>query len=171
MFRKLFRFIFNHDQLDSLRYKIHDAEKEIDIYRDRVQQLEAEVREYKGYKLKYKVAQMLVDDDPAIEELLDCYKETQRQKNTNQTLAMDIMRAREEQLAMAAQGQAFGSASLAAGLGVSACASPKNFDAALGRKIARENALAITKLEEAMHRLNDRTQNRKDRGVEGTNTV
>ena len=32
----------------------------------------------------------------------------------------------------------------------------------------RENALAITKLEEAMHWLNHRTQDRKNRGVEGT---
>ncbi len=90
MFRKLFRLIFNHNQLDSLRYRIHDAEKEIDIYRDRVQQLEAEVREYKGYKLKYQVAQMLVDDDPAIEELLDCYKETQKQKNTTKSCAAGL---------------------------------------------------------------------------------
>jgi len=33
----------------------------------------------------------------------------------------------------------------------------------------RENALAITKLEEAMHWLNHRTQDRQNRGVEGTN--
>lgn len=31
----------------------------------------------------------------------------------------------------------------------------------------RENALAITKLEEALHWLNARTENRKARGVEG----
>jgi len=33
----------------------------------------------------------------------------------------------------------------------------------------RENALALTKLEEALHWLNHRTQKRIDRGVEGTN--
>lgn len=33
----------------------------------------------------------------------------------------------------------------------------------------RENALAITKIEEAMHWLNHRTKARIDRGVEGTN--
>jgi hypothetical protein len=33
----------------------------------------------------------------------------------------------------------------------------------------RENALALTKLEEAMHWLNHRTRDRQDRGVEGTN--
>jgi len=32
----------------------------------------------------------------------------------------------------------------------------------------RENALAITKLEEALHWLNSRTSNREKRGVEGT---
>ncbi len=33
----------------------------------------------------------------------------------------------------------------------------------------RENALALTKLEEAMHWLNHRTNDRQNRGVEGTN--
>lgn len=33
----------------------------------------------------------------------------------------------------------------------------------------RENALALTKLEEAMHWLNHRTRDREKRGVEGTN--
>lgn len=35
----------------------------------------------------------------------------------------------------------------------------------------RENALAITKLEEALHWLNARTANREKRAVEGTHTV
>lgn len=35
----------------------------------------------------------------------------------------------------------------------------------------RENALAITKLEEALHWLNHRTANREARGVEGTHSV
>ena len=35
----------------------------------------------------------------------------------------------------------------------------------------RENALALTKLEEAMHWLNHRTAARQARGVEGTHTV
>lgn len=34
----------------------------------------------------------------------------------------------------------------------------------------RENALAITKLEEALHWLNHRTRDRERRGVEGTHT-
>jgi hypothetical protein len=39
-----------------------------------------------------------------------------------------------------------------------------------GEYACRENALALTKIEEAMHWLNHRTQNRIMRGVEGTNT-
>jgi len=35
----------------------------------------------------------------------------------------------------------------------------------------RENSLAITKLEEALHWLNHRTSAREERGVEGTHTV
>lgn len=35
----------------------------------------------------------------------------------------------------------------------------------------RENALALTKLEDALHWLNHRTQERQKRGVEGTDTV
>ena len=35
----------------------------------------------------------------------------------------------------------------------------------------RENSLAITRLEEALMWLNKRTQNRRERGVEGTSTV
>jgi len=35
----------------------------------------------------------------------------------------------------------------------------------------RENALALTKIEEALHWLNHRTTERTKRGVEGTNTI
>ena len=37
-----------------------------------------------------------------------------------------------------------------------------------GDYACRENAIAITKLEEALHRLNDRTADRDTRGVKGT---
>ena len=41
-----------------------------------------------------------------------------------------------------------------------------------GSKFAcRENALAITKLQEALHWLEHRTKSREARGVEGTHTV
>lgn len=46
------------------------------------------------------------------------------------------------------------------------------YQAANGGKFAcRQNALAITKLEEALHWLNDRTAERERRGVEGTHTA
>ena len=40
-----------------------------------------------------------------------------------------------------------------------------------GQYSCRENALALTKLEEAQHWLHSRTLARMDRGVEGTHTV
>lgn len=40
-----------------------------------------------------------------------------------------------------------------------------------GRYACRENALALTKLQEALHWLNHRTQERIKRGVEGRNVV
>lgn len=40
-----------------------------------------------------------------------------------------------------------------------------------GQYKCRENAVAITKLEEALMWLRKRTQDREDRGVEGTNTI
>jgi hypothetical protein len=45
----------------------------------------------------------------------------------------------------------------------------KSFQA--GEYSCRENALAITKIEEAMHWLNHRTRDRMDRGVEGTSNT
>ena len=39
-----------------------------------------------------------------------------------------------------------------------------------GKFACRENSLAITKLEEALHWLQARTSKRVERGVEGTNT-
>lgn len=43
--------------------------------------------------------------------------------------------------------------------------------AADGRFACRENALAITKLEEALHWLDHRTADRVERGVEGTHRI
>ena len=40
-----------------------------------------------------------------------------------------------------------------------------------GQYACRENAVAITKLEEALMWLRKRTQDREDRGVEGTSTI
>lgn len=40
-----------------------------------------------------------------------------------------------------------------------------------GPYACRENALALTKIQEALHWLNHRTEDRKRRGVEGTNEL
>lgn len=40
-----------------------------------------------------------------------------------------------------------------------------------GKYACRENALALTKIEEALHWLNSRTRSRIERGVEGTDQV
>lgn len=42
-------------------------------------------------------------------------------------------------------------------------------NASFGKFACRENALAITKLDEALHWLDHRTKDRKERGVEGMN--
>lgn len=44
-------------------------------------------------------------------------------------------------------------------------------EAQFGKFKCRENALAITKLEEALHWLEHRTKDREERAVEGTHTV
>lgn len=64
---KLFYGLFNHDKID-------DLNRNIDIYKERNEQLEAELREYKGYKLKYEVTKLYVEDDDALLELFDVAK-------------------------------------------------------------------------------------------------
>jgi hypothetical protein len=64
---KLFYKLFNHDKID-------DQNRVIDIYKERNEQLEAELREYKGYKLKYEVTKLYVEDDEALLELLELAK-------------------------------------------------------------------------------------------------
>lgn len=50
-------------------HKVSELEQKIETYREANKRLEEEVREYKGYKLKYEVTKLYVDDDPALEEL------------------------------------------------------------------------------------------------------
>lgn len=57
------------------RKKVKELESFLDDYRVRNKQLEDEIKLLQDYKLKYKIAQMLVDDDPAIDELLSAHKE------------------------------------------------------------------------------------------------
>lgn len=64
--RWLYR-LFNHDKIDEMQ-------RTIDIYRERNLQLEEENREYKGYKLKFEVTKLYVEDDEALLELFEVAK-------------------------------------------------------------------------------------------------
>ncbi len=83
---KLFYKLFNHDKID-------DMQRTIEIYKERNSQLEKENMEYKGYKLKYQVTKMYVEDDAALLELFETAKKhdtytSSRQNGINQLAAM-----------------------------------------------------------------------------------
>ena len=78
------------------QHKIDNLNKQLDIYRDRVNQLEEDVREYKGYKLKYEVTKLYVDDDEGLLELFEAAK-------TNNNSESDALRRMQAQQ----QGRAF----------------------------------------------------------------
>lgn len=59
--------LFNHDKIDEMQ-------RTIDIYRERNDQLEKENREYRGYKLKFEVTKLYVEDDEALIELFEVAK-------------------------------------------------------------------------------------------------
>jgi hypothetical protein len=82
--------LFNHDKIDRLNQRL----KEID---EAMTSMEAELREYKGYKLKYRVAKMYVEDDEALLELFDLARQKERQTSSDQRQAL----AQQQQLAMA----------------------------------------------------------------------
>ena len=54
--------------------KIAELEATLEIYRERIAQLEKFESELKAAQLKMKVMQMLIDDDEAIDELLSASK-------------------------------------------------------------------------------------------------
>lgn len=56
--------LFNQDKIERLN-------AQLETYRDRNRQLEQQVREYKGYKLKYEVVNLYIDDDEALLELFE----------------------------------------------------------------------------------------------------
>ena len=83
---KLFYKLFNHDKID-------DMQRTIDIYKERNSQLEKENMEYKGYKLKYEVTKLYVEDDEALMELFDVARKhdvemSNRQSGKNQLMGM-----------------------------------------------------------------------------------
>lgn len=65
--------LFNHDKID-------DLNRTLDIYKERNEQLEDEVREYKGYKLKFEVTKLYVDDDEGLLELFELAKKADEYK-------------------------------------------------------------------------------------------
>ncbi len=100
---KFFYRLFNHDKIDEL-------EQRLENYRARNEQLEQEVREYKGYKLKYEVTKLYVDDDEAVLELLDAYNKIEQDKRSTNISYNDIIASRsyQQQLANRAARQACG---------------------------------------------------------------
>jgi hypothetical protein len=67
-----FRKLFNHDKIDKLN-------ADLDACLEGIKRHEAEVREYKGYKLKYQVA-MLQNDEAEFLELLEMAEEVEKHK-------------------------------------------------------------------------------------------
>ena len=84
--------LFNHDKID-------DMQRTIDIYKERNAQLEDENREYKGYKLKYEVTKLYVEDDDALIELFDAAKKHEAEM-------LDRQRGNDRLRSMAAAQQA-----------------------------------------------------------------
>ena len=87
---KLFYRLFNHDKIDEMK-------RTIDIYKDRNSQLEKENMELKGYKLKYQVTKLYVEDDDALLELFEVAKKhdaemSNRQGGRNQLAQMQMSR-------------------------------------------------------------------------------
>ncbi len=83
---KLFYKLLNHDKIDELQ-------RTIEIYKERNGQLEKENMEYKGYKLKYEVTKLYVEDDEALLELFEVAKKhdieiSNRQSDIGQLQAM-----------------------------------------------------------------------------------
>ena len=68
---KFFYDLFNHNKID-------DLNRTLDTYKERNEQLEADVRLYKGYKLKYEVTKLYVEDDEALLELFEAAEKVDR---------------------------------------------------------------------------------------------
>lgn len=79
---RFFHKLFNHD-------KIADMQRTLDIYKERNSQLEKENMEYKGYKLKYEVTKLYVEDDDALLELFDIAKKHDAEMNHRQMAMMN----------------------------------------------------------------------------------
>lgn len=75
---KFFYKLFNYDKIDELN-------RTIEIYKERNSQLEKENKECKGYKLKYEVTKMYVEDDDALIEIFETAEECEKYKSEMQS--------------------------------------------------------------------------------------
>lgn len=82
MLKFLYR-LFNYDKIDRLNERL-------EVHRARTEQLESEVREYKGYKLKYEVTKLYVDDEEGLLELFEIAEKNEKHlvDNQNNQLAL-----------------------------------------------------------------------------------
>ena len=90
---KLFYRLFNHDKIDEMQ-------RTIDVYKERNSQLEKENMEYKGYKLKYEVTKLYVEDDEALIELFEVAKKHDAEivnRQSGETQLRAAMQARQQQ--------------------------------------------------------------------------
>ena len=95
---KLFYKLFNHDKIDEMQ-------RTIEIYKERNSQLEKENMEYKGYKLKYEVTKLYVEDDEALMELFEVAKKhdiemSNRQRGSDQLRDMSTLQQQNHALAL-----------------------------------------------------------------------
>lgn len=102
---KFLHRIFNYHKIDEL-------ERVMETYRTRNQQLEDELREYKGYKLKYQVAQLYIEDDEAILEIFEAAQKIEDDKNNSRRI---LQGGGLGQLAAQQQQYGLGQAGLAGG--------------------------------------------------------
>lgn len=96
--------LFNHDKID-------DLSRTLDIYKERNEQLEYEVKEYKGYKLKFEVTKLYVDDDEGLLELFELAKNADEYKRRLQDDGLFGSQAAMQQLAAGRANAGYGPAS------------------------------------------------------------
>ena len=117
MMINFFRKLFNHDKIELL-------ESGVDALLENNKNLEAEVRKYKGYKLKYQVAMLQNDEEEYLEllemaEKVEKYNASAQQRATlgNSQQLAQLMASNNTRLAAQAGQGYFGQAGSFGGLG------------------------------------------------------
>ena len=95
----LFRALFDKDKVEALEFRLKR-------YETITESLEAQVKENKEYKLKYKIAKMYIDDDEALLELISTAQKKARNDSSGDYV-FDRSQG-QSQLAISAQAQAMG---------------------------------------------------------------